>query len=499
MVTGSGKTVKATFPKVTVEPGAGGADIVSAPFSRCALLASGGVDCWGASSDLGRGSTTCGSVCVAGPVSGLGGSQTKVASIANSIGGDSYCADLETGGVDCWGSNGSDQLGNGSTNNSPTPGPVLSAPNSPLVGVTQVTGSSYEDMGGYNSYCALRNGNVWCWGNNAYGQLGNNTAGSISFYAVEVQTGSGAALANVVSLAAGGLSYCALLKSGQVNCWGYNDDGQLGDGTLGGAQQDHAVPVMKAGSDGLTQAGKLSGVAEVKEGGYTNFCALLTSGKMDCWGSAALGDGLSANSSSAVPVVGVNGTHGSVLTKVSTLVSDNTFGGGSWCAITSAGGENNVACWGYPAYGELGNGSDGAGDIFYPVLVDNLGVTGPISDASDIASDDAHSYCLALSTGYVDCWGSNVQGELGHGVFGTPVGGPPCPVGCSAIPIQVDAVSGPGVLANAVSVEGQNNSYCATLSTGEIDCWGEDHNGQLGDGKSGNTAGSAIPVEALSP
>ena len=127
-------------------------------------------------------------------------------------------------------------------------------------------------------------------------------------------------------------------------------------------------------------------------------------------------------------------------------------------------------CWGFNDYGELGNGTtggpDGEGGYDTPQAVSGL------TDAVSLSSDGNFSYCAALSTGAVDCWGYNDFGELGNGTTGGPDG-----EGGYDTPQTVTG------LTDAVSLSSEAGySYCAVLSTGAGDCWGQDNYGELGNG-----------------
>lgn len=152
---------------------------------------------------------------------------------------------------------------------------ALAQPPLTLGGVKTVTGQGQD-------YCALlTNGKVDCWGFNDFGQLGDGkTKSSSRPVAVSALTGNGplTGVASVTSDAFGyGYQYCAVLRSGGVDCWGYNLDGQLGDGTT--TNSDRPVAVKAVGGAGL-----LTGVAAVQPEIY-GFCAALTSGGAVCWDS----------------------------------------------------------------------------------------------------------------------------------------------------------------------------------------------------------------------
>jgi len=133
------------------------------------------------------------------------------------------CAVLTGGGIKCWGFNNSGQLGDKSSTNRPSPVDVHTSAGdaTPLSGVSAVNG-------GYEHTCALMtNGSIKCWGANSLGQLGDDNAPNNSDTPVDVSGLAGTA--NTASAAV--YHSCALLNDGRVKCWGFNGDGQLGDGT----------------------------------------------------------------------------------------------------------------------------------------------------------------------------------------------------------------------------------------------------------------------------
>jgi hypothetical protein len=166
---------------------------------------------------------------------------------------------------------------------------------------------------------------------------------------------SSPALGGVVSVVSSDASSCALLTSSGVDCWGYGPNGELGDGNYYTTGNDgSATPVQVLGVGGT---GTLSGVSSlISDGASPGYCALLTSGGVDCWGNGfrgELGDGnyyTTGNEGSATPVevVGVGGT--GTLTGVSSLISD----GSGYCALLTS---SAVDCWGDGFRGELGDGN----------------------------------------------------------------------------------------------------------------------------------------------
>jgi hypothetical protein len=429
-----------------------------------------------------------------------------------------YCALLTSGGVDCWGYGGDGELGNGQfydsgNDGSATPVTVLDpAGTGPLTGVASVTGD------GYGGYCALlTSGGVDCWGYGYYGALGNGqfydsgNDGSATPVAVLDPAGTGP-LTGVASVTGDGIGYgyCALLTSGGVDCWGYGGDGELGNGQFYDSGNDgSATPVAVLDPAGT---GPLTGVASVTSdgifgGGGGGYCALLTSGGVDCWGYGyygALGNGQfydSGNGGSATPVAVHDPAGTGPLTGVASVTSDDGYG---YCALLTSGG---VDCWGYGYYGALGNGQfydSGNGGSATPVAVHDPAGTGPLTGVASVTGNTGGygggGYCALLTSGGVDCWGYGYDGELGNGQFYDSGNGG------SATPVAVLDPAGTGPLTGVASVTSDvtgdsDGGYCALLTSGGVDCWGYGGDGELGNGQfydSGND-GSATPVAVLDP
>lgn len=203
--------------------------VVAGGFHTCALMQSGGVKCWGDNDygQLGNGTTEDQSAPVdvrasasnASPLTGV---------VALSAGYISSCALLASGGVKCWGDNGFGQLGNGTTVNQSSPVDVrTSATNArPLSGVAAISL-------GHGHVCALTTaGGVRCWGDNQAGQLGDGST-KLSGAPVVVRSTptKRAPLAKVASISVGAFFSCARMPNGLAKCWGDNSSGALGDGT----------------------------------------------------------------------------------------------------------------------------------------------------------------------------------------------------------------------------------------------------------------------------
>jgi alpha-tubulin suppressor-like RCC1 family protein len=288
--------------------------------TACALLESGAVECWGDNTygELGNGSATgpgtCGSEatpCAMSPVS-TGVSEA----IAISVGTESACALIYGGTVECWGDNSLGELGTGSTSGPETCG-GNSCSTTP-VAVPGITSAIAISVGSGAACALLQNGTVQCWGLDAYGELGNGQAGAITPEPVTVSglTGATGISVNIVGGA------CALVSSATAECWG------------------NGYPTLTPSADvtGLSNATAVAG-----------FCALVYGGGVSCWPSVAGDDaGLPATAVTSI----------STATSVSAVTSQDT------CALLSSG---DVVCWGYNAFGQLGDGT--TDDSTTPVTV----------------------------------------------------------------------------------------------------------------------------------
>ncbi len=229
-----------------------------------------------------------------------------------------YSCAVVKGEVLCWGANISGQLGDGTVNNSFTPVKV------PLFDVKVVKAGP-----GGSHTCALKNsGEVFCWGDNYYDQLGNGTTGS-SVVPTQVSD-----LSSIEQISAGQFNSCALGSDSKVWCWGSNTFHLLDE-----TSKSFLKPVeMKLLTDTLT----------VNVGAF-HACALNKSGQVHCWGENDLSTGCLG-----ISPVTVQNSHVPIL--VAGLPEVAALGVGSVhnCALTTAG---DVYCWGKNQEGQLGNGT----------------------------------------------------------------------------------------------------------------------------------------------
>jgi alpha-tubulin suppressor-like RCC1 family protein len=195
-------------------PGASARDsvtVTAGAHHACATTRDAAALCWGDNTwgqAAGGGATARAPV----PVAGLDGVSHVTA------GSRHTCASRRDGSLWCWGENGSGQIGDGTTDDRKAPTRVP--------GLDHVAGVAPAD--GFT--CAWTDdGAAWCWGDNHAGQLGDGTTQS-RLSPVRVR-----GLAGVVEVAAAanaGWSHaCARVRDGSLWCWGNNEHGQLGDGT----------------------------------------------------------------------------------------------------------------------------------------------------------------------------------------------------------------------------------------------------------------------------
>jgi len=393
----------------------GVASFASGGRHTCAIMAAGGVQCWGRHSEgqLGDGTqelrTAPVQVCQDYDDDAGVCLQTFSGATSLALGGQHSCAVMSSGGVACWGSNFQGRLGDGQscTPNCTTPADVCANPLcTSLLGGVQSIGA------GQGHTCSIMNdGSVRCWGGNGSGQLGDNTTLTRST-PVGVVSFTGDAQAVV-----GGEAHtCALMSDGGVKCWGANGDGQLGDNRACGAICRTPVDVC---ADAAC-AGPLSdAVAIAAAANHT--CAIVTGGQVTCWGnnSAAELVPLAFCSPDCPAPEDVCQVYNQPATECAEVVTGATAlvaGETHHCIRTGAGG---VRCWGLNDEGQLGDNRACAQTCTTPVTVcgDPTCVV-PLSGATALAAGEDHTCAMA---GPIKCWGRAESHQLGDGTTGEMV------------------------------------------------------------------------------
>ncbi|WP_026189351.1 RCC1 domain-containing protein [Salinispora mooreana] len=334
-----------------------------------------------------------------------------------------------------WGDNNDGELGDGTTTDSSTPVEVS------LPAGTTVTAVA---AGHDHSLAVTSAGTALAWGDNRFGQLGDETT-TDSITPVEVSLPAGA---TVTAIAAGDDHSFAVTSAGTALAWGDNDRGELGDGTT--TRRSTPVPVS------LPAGTTVTAIA----GGIAHGLALTSAGTVLAWGlnsDGQLGDGTTADSSTPVEV---SLPAGATVTAIAA-------GSLHSLAVTSAGA---VLAWGLNSDGQLGDGT--TADSSTPVEVSlPAGAT-----VTAIGGGRDHSLAVT-SAGAVLAWGDNGRGQLGDGTTAD-----------SSTPVEVSLPAGTTVTAIAA---GSLHSLAVTPG-GTALGWGSNSDGRLGDG---TTADSSTPVE----
>lgn len=396
--------------------------------STCAILEGGDVTCWGDNSrgQLGYGDTM--RRFATGEAIDLGRP-----AIAVDTDESTTCAILDNGALKCWGSNGSGQLGIGTSGDEET---------APLEDPIDLGGPAVKVSIGNSSVCAvLANGQAKCWGSPP--NLGVYPYNS--FYAPQATPIPFEE--RVVDIANFGSSShaCALLVGGNLSCWGSGGSGALGYGNTNSYYAPrNANVVFPEGTKPLSIRTR-----------SPRSCAVLDNGDVTCWGYSGRGyEGGSSSSPTALPQ----------WDKRVDLLGDATsveLAGGHACALLTDG---RVQCWGNNSSGQLGYGDDDTGDFETPEgNVVELGTT-----ATQIAIGSGVS-CALLTGGNVKCWGPNNDGQLGLGLEDDDVLFVP-----SSTPVSLGAA--------ATQIVAGDSHVCALLTGGAVKCWGNNTSGELGIG-----------------
>jgi alpha-tubulin suppressor-like RCC1 family protein len=388
----------------------------------------------------------CAGCCPEGALDVRGDGSTCEGAKDLAVGSAYVCAVMDGGALYCWGDNAHGQLGDGTT---------TSRANPTRVG----TETDWTDVEvGSRHSCGLRNnGELYCWGDGQHGQLGDGNYND-RWSPVRVGVDSGWS-----SVSAGGSHTCGI-RGGMIYCWGDNWHGQLGDGTTTGS--NIPVQVGVAGDWGLVDAG-----------GFAT-CGL-RGGELYCWGyvsSENAGGGFFGIATVSPVRVGTEsdwttvsagntsyGVRDGELYRMSNLdpsPSPVRVGtGADWSTVAAGDGAScgirggALYCWGRPPVGD-GTGPDTPQTM--PVRV------GGTSDWERVEGGGGQR--CGLRSGRIFCWGENDSGQLGQGVFAD-----------ESVPNQVGAGTDWSMITTG-------RWHSCGLRAGALYCWGDNTYGGLGDG-----------------
>lgn len=375
--------------------------------------------------------------------SGLISGTTKLtirgAVTAVAAGGQHAIAQKADGSLVAWGFNLQGQLGDNTGQFSPVSVPVLQT-------ATGTTWTSFA-AGDLFSLGITTKGALWGWGFNQNGQLGDGTTAAQKS---PKQVGS---VTTWTAISAGKAHAAGLLKDGTVWAWGRNVDGQLGDGTL----IDKSVP---------TQIGILKTWLDISAG-ESHTIARQTDKTVWVWGSNAkgqLGNGTTSATATSAPIA-LPGT-------------------ASWVSI-AAGGQHSLAvradgalfAWGANDFGQVGSGSSFS-EVSAPaqVLVEP-DATAKINFKWDKVAGGAFHTLAIMTDGSLWAWGLNADGQLGNDTTDD-----------AKVPQRI----GPDNDWVAIAA-GQYFSF-GLKSDGTLWAWGRNSSGELGIGSTTSTSKPTLVV-----
>ncbi len=352
-----------------------------------------------------------------GDSSGGGSSSGVVSTGVNklSMGANHSAVITEDGNLYTWGNNGYGQLGNGTKISSVTPIKIMD-------NVASVS------LSNYHSAAITRDGSLYTWGHNGYSQLGNGTK-TDSATPIKIMD-------NISTVSLGRYHSAAITKDGSLYIWGRNNYGQLGDGTT----TDRLKPKKIMDNVELVSLGEEHSAAVTKDGSlYT-------------WGEnykGKLGNGTTTNSTKPI--------------KIMDNIAILGFGNGHSAAITKEGA---LYLWGLNNSGQLGNGT--TTDSTRPIkIMDNVATVSLGGNFSAAITKDGTLYT----------WGVNSYGELGNGT-------------------RTDSTKPIKIMDNVATVSVRATHSAAITKDGTLYTWGENSSGQLGNG---TTTTSTRPIKITIP
>lgn len=339
-----------------------------------------------------------------------------------------------------WGNNGSGQLGENSDVEHLIPKPILATYTFTSVSV------------GLSHTCALSMNKAYCWGDNTYGQLGTNNYTPTSTPTAVNTTET------FTSISSGAYHTCGLTINKKIFCWGDNSYGELGNASF---NSNSNIPTpLNSSLDFLS----------LSTGGDWHSCALATDGSAYCWGwneRGELGKMSAPYTFNGYPFnntpVPVNG--GIKFTNL--VLSFN-----SSCGLTNSG---DIYCWGDNIQGQLGNNANDATIHYDPVHVT------PVVKFNAIFGSKDSNICTTGTDGNNYCWGNNTSGQLAQDP-------------------AIHSLVKPTLLNTSIKFSSLAPGWGFTcgISSGTVYCWGNNYYGVFGNNaKSYGNNATPSPTNAM--
>ena len=373
-----------------------------------------------------------------------------------------------TGQMHAWGYNGQGEIGNNTYLTQKIPIAITLGSISGKIIVTIAAGN-------YHTLALDSTGQIHAWGNNSYGQLGNNTL-TLSSIPINISTLATGSIYNktIVAIAAGQSHTLVIDSTGQLHAWGLNTSGQLGNNTL----TQSLVPILVTGFGSLpdiSMTAPPTNAIIMKNNmivqGDTNINGkLATTTTIDA--TTVTSSNLKVSGNVDFTSANINGLN---VVKMTNFMTSSSLTN-STLIVTPAG---EIHAWGLNANGQLGNNTVTQSQI--PINISKVAAgsiynTGTIKTIVAITNGASHTIALD-STGQIHAWGLNTNGQLGNNTLTQ-----------SQIPINISTVAtgsiynGGGVNIKTIVAIATGASYTLGLdSAGQIHAWGLNTNGQLGN------------------
>ena len=358
------------------------------------------------------------------------------------------CAVHADGRATCWGDGYLGLLGNGDVRGCEEI-PYCGHDSYQPVYVLGISTAFSLDTGGVNSYIVLEDGTALALGFTPLGGIGDGFALPDGHRRTPVRVGT---TSSVVQVSSGGGHACAVLPNGEVFCWGWAQNGRLGQGE---SNVNSPIPIRVPG---ITSAVGI-------DVGFDEACAVLASGNLTCWGGVE-GQGTPEPKfhNSLTTVVDVN-------LGAENDPNDNTMSVPNHKCVLLA--DSTIKCWGNNGHGQVGSSSTS------PRVDSPTQVVGITTAVRDINTGHYHT-CAVLKNGGIKCWGLNTDGQLGNGTFAS----------------TNRAVSVLGI-STAVGVSAGESHTCAVLEDGFAKCWG--NKTRSTGSREGSPGGNALGNGTMTP